>query len=198
MSPRDSSAATIGETSASLQEHAHLSCRHSCCIAVPASSLCPSSRSMTTPQNVTQHLCTSSASHSLLPAHALSRLVRTAPPTHAATSWSCRRLHLHHCGPVVSHLLSKPLTLYLSPPSALPGMREHPPIPVVDLADHIERLKANDGLRFSQEYEVRDSQYVHIALSHYLTACKGRSSIGSAKENFSGENERASATQASC
>ncbi|KAI4896185.1 hypothetical protein NFI96_032722, partial [Prochilodus magdalenae] len=34
-----------------------------------------------------------------------------------------------------------------------PGMREHPPISVCDLADHIERLKANDGLRFSQEYE---------------------------------------------
>ncbi|MED6274143.1 hypothetical protein CHARACLAT_013486 [Characodon lateralis] len=34
-----------------------------------------------------------------------------------------------------------------------PRMREHPPIPVIDLADHIERLKANDGLRFSQEYE---------------------------------------------
>ncbi|XP_021175675.2 receptor-type tyrosine-protein phosphatase F isoform X18 [Fundulus heteroclitus] len=37
-----------------------------------------------------------------------------------------------------------------------PGMREHPPITVVDLADHIERLKANDGLRFSQEYESID------------------------------------------
>ncbi|XP_061776869.1 receptor-type tyrosine-protein phosphatase F-like isoform X16 [Nerophis ophidion] len=37
-----------------------------------------------------------------------------------------------------------------------PGMREHPPIPVVELADHIERLKANDGLRFSQEYESID------------------------------------------
>ncbi|XP_006792316.1 receptor-type tyrosine-protein phosphatase F isoform X16 [Neolamprologus brichardi] len=37
-----------------------------------------------------------------------------------------------------------------------PGMREHPPIPVADLADHIERLKANDGLRFSQEYESID------------------------------------------
>ncbi|GLD50852.1 receptor-type tyrosine-protein phosphatase F-like protein [Lates japonicus] len=34
-----------------------------------------------------------------------------------------------------------------------PRMREHPPIPVIDLADHIDRLKANDGLRFSQEYE---------------------------------------------
>ncbi|XP_062843560.1 receptor-type tyrosine-protein phosphatase F [Trichomycterus rosablanca] len=37
-----------------------------------------------------------------------------------------------------------------------PGMREHPPIPVFDLADHIERLKANDNLRFSQEYESID------------------------------------------
>ncbi|XP_061879850.1 receptor-type tyrosine-protein phosphatase F isoform X6 [Entelurus aequoreus] len=37
-----------------------------------------------------------------------------------------------------------------------PRMREHPPIPVVELADHIERLKANDGLRFSQEYESID------------------------------------------
>ncbi|CAG5896479.1 unnamed protein product [Menidia menidia] len=37
-----------------------------------------------------------------------------------------------------------------------PRMREHPPIPVVDLADHIERLKANDNLRFSQEYESID------------------------------------------
>ncbi|XP_069378732.1 protein tyrosine phosphatase receptor type Fa isoform X12 [Paralichthys olivaceus] len=36
------------------------------------------------------------------------------------------------------------------------GMREHPPIPVSDLADHIERLRGNDGLRFSQEYESID------------------------------------------
>uniref|UniRef100_A0A8C9ZKU9 Receptor-type tyrosine-protein phosphatase F n=1 Tax=Sander lucioperca TaxID=283035 RepID=A0A8C9ZKU9_SANLU len=35
-------------------------------------------------------------------------------------------------------------------------MREHPPIAVCDLADYIERLKANDGLRFSQEYESID------------------------------------------
>ncbi|XP_042273045.1 protein tyrosine phosphatase receptor type Fa isoform X9 [Thunnus maccoyii] len=37
-----------------------------------------------------------------------------------------------------------------------PRMREHPPIAISDLADHIERLKANDGLRFSQEYESVD------------------------------------------
>lgn len=35
-----------------------------------------------------------------------------------------------------------------------PGMASHPPIPITELADHIERLKAQDNLRFSQEYEV--------------------------------------------
>ncbi|XP_073974776.1 tyrosine-protein phosphatase Lar isoform X4 [Rhodnius prolixus] len=34
-----------------------------------------------------------------------------------------------------------------------PGMASHPPIPITELADHIERLKAQDNLRFSQEYE---------------------------------------------
>uniref|UniRef100_A0A8C4V213 Receptor-type tyrosine-protein phosphatase F n=1 Tax=Falco tinnunculus TaxID=100819 RepID=A0A8C4V213_FALTI len=38
----------------------------------------------------------------------------------------------------------------------LAGMRDHPPIPVTDLADNIDRLKANDGLKFSQEYESID------------------------------------------
>ncbi|XP_051757167.1 receptor-type tyrosine-protein phosphatase delta isoform X43 [Ctenopharyngodon idella] len=37
-----------------------------------------------------------------------------------------------------------------------PGMASHPPIPVMELADHIERLKANDNLKFSQEYESID------------------------------------------
>uniref|UniRef100_A0A8C6Z1Z1 Receptor-type tyrosine-protein phosphatase S n=1 Tax=Nothoprocta perdicaria TaxID=30464 RepID=A0A8C6Z1Z1_NOTPE len=32
----------------------------------------------------------------------------------------------------------------------------HPPIPILELADHIERLKANDNLKFSQEYESID------------------------------------------
>ncbi|XP_067893007.1 protein tyrosine phosphatase receptor type Fa isoform X2 [Heterodontus francisci] len=36
------------------------------------------------------------------------------------------------------------------------SMRDHPPIPVTDLADNIERLKANDNLKFSQEYESID------------------------------------------
>ncbi|XP_021470800.1 receptor-type tyrosine-protein phosphatase delta isoform X26 [Oncorhynchus tshawytscha] len=37
-----------------------------------------------------------------------------------------------------------------------PGMASHPPIPILDLADHLERLKANDNLKFSQEYESID------------------------------------------
>ncbi|XP_045067885.1 receptor-type tyrosine-protein phosphatase delta-like isoform X34 [Coregonus clupeaformis] len=37
-----------------------------------------------------------------------------------------------------------------------PGMASHPPISILDLADHLERLKANDNLKFSQEYESID------------------------------------------
>ncbi|XP_064411080.1 receptor-type tyrosine-protein phosphatase delta isoform X15 [Latimeria chalumnae] len=37
-----------------------------------------------------------------------------------------------------------------------PGMASHPPIPILELADHLERLKANDNLKFSQEYESID------------------------------------------
>nr|XP_038027105.1 receptor-type tyrosine-protein phosphatase delta isoform X39 [Anas platyrhynchos] len=37
-----------------------------------------------------------------------------------------------------------------------PGMASHPPIPILELADNIERLKANDNLKFSQEYESID------------------------------------------
>ncbi|XP_069795096.1 protein tyrosine phosphatase receptor type Fa isoform X6 [Narcine bancroftii] len=36
------------------------------------------------------------------------------------------------------------------------SMRDHPAIPVTDLADNIERLKTNDNLKFSQEYESID------------------------------------------
>ncbi|XP_032733426.1 receptor-type tyrosine-protein phosphatase F isoform X11 [Lontra canadensis] len=51
---------------------------------------------------------------------------------------------------------------YQTPGSGVPScpnissMRDHPPIPITDLADNIERLKANDGLKFSQEYESID------------------------------------------
>ncbi|XP_024143454.1 receptor-type tyrosine-protein phosphatase delta isoform X28 [Oryzias melastigma] len=37
-----------------------------------------------------------------------------------------------------------------------PGMANHPPIPISEFADHLERLKANDNLKFSQEYESID------------------------------------------
>uniref|UniRef100_A0A4W5QNV8 protein-tyrosine-phosphatase n=1 Tax=Hucho hucho TaxID=62062 RepID=A0A4W5QNV8_9TELE len=35
-----------------------------------------------------------------------------------------------------------------------PGMMNHPPIPIAELAEHTELLKANDNLKLSQEYEV--------------------------------------------
>ncbi|BET03182.1 phosphatase [Nesidiocoris tenuis] len=34
-----------------------------------------------------------------------------------------------------------------------PAMISHPPIPISELSNHIERLKSNDNLKFSQEYE---------------------------------------------
>ncbi|XP_068509638.1 receptor-type tyrosine-protein phosphatase S isoform X11 [Syngnathus scovelli] len=37
-----------------------------------------------------------------------------------------------------------------------PGMMSHPPIPINELAEHIELMKANDNLRLSQEYESID------------------------------------------
>uniref|UniRef100_A0A8B9E8S7 Receptor-type tyrosine-protein phosphatase S n=1 Tax=Anser cygnoides TaxID=8845 RepID=A0A8B9E8S7_ANSCY len=46
-----------------------------------------------------------------------------------------------------------------------PGMASHPPIPILELADHIERLKANDNLKFSQEYEVICPIFLSFKLS---------------------------------
>ncbi|XP_061664053.1 receptor-type tyrosine-protein phosphatase delta isoform X5 [Syngnathoides biaculeatus] len=43
-----------------------------------------------------------------------------------------------------------PSSLHLS------SMASHPPIPVMDLAEHLDHLKANDNLKFSQEYESID------------------------------------------
>lgn len=44
----------------------------------------------------------------------------------------------------------------------LAGMASHPPIPVMELADHLERLKANDNLKFSQEYEVSVGKFLML------------------------------------
>ncbi|ELK01427.1 receptor-type tyrosine-protein phosphatase S-like [Pteropus alecto] len=35
-------------------------------------------------------------------------------------------------------------------------MLSHPPVPIADMAEHTERLKANDSLKLSQEYESID------------------------------------------
>ncbi|XP_077201133.1 receptor-type tyrosine-protein phosphatase delta isoform X35 [Paroedura picta] len=61
----------------------------------------------------------------------------------------------------VSSLSSQTTTQSLYDNNSLPrfarkGMASHPPIPILELADHIERLKANDNLKFSQEYESID------------------------------------------
>lgn len=37
-----------------------------------------------------------------------------------------------------------------------PGMLSHPPIPISEFGNHIDRLKASDNLKFSQEYESID------------------------------------------
>uniref|UniRef100_A0A7N8XA82 Receptor-type tyrosine-protein phosphatase F n=1 Tax=Mastacembelus armatus TaxID=205130 RepID=A0A7N8XA82_9TELE len=95
--------------------------------------------------------------------HALLNKVHS-PHRYTATSWSHWQPH-SPCGPT-SVCVSRYACLMQEGPSLtlffvfsllpLTGMREHPPIPVIDLAEHIERLKANDGLRFSQEYESID------------------------------------------
>lgn len=50
-----------------------------------------------------------------------------------------------------------------------PGMASHPPIPVTMLAQHIEILKANDNLKFSQEYEVSFSDSAWPILAVLVT-----------------------------
>lgn len=53
-----------------------------------------------------------------------------------------------------------------------PGMISHPPIPISELANHIERLKANDNLKFSQEYEacnsIPASNYIRLLVTHFV------------------------------
>ncbi|KAM3857686.1 receptor-type tyrosine-protein phosphatase delta [Diretmus argenteus] len=72
-----------------------------------------------------------------------------------------KEMPLHHpTDPVELRRLN-----FQTPGSGVPGypsnlhlssMASHPPIPIMDLADHLERLKANDNLKFSQEYESID------------------------------------------
>ncbi|XP_029696458.1 receptor-type tyrosine-protein phosphatase S isoform X24 [Takifugu rubripes] len=69
------------------------------------------------------------------------------PLHHPTDPVELRRLNFQTPGSGAS---SHPSNLHLS------SMTSHPPIPVTELADHLERLKANDNLKFSQEYESID------------------------------------------
>ncbi|XP_075307613.1 receptor-type tyrosine-protein phosphatase delta isoform X13 [Odontesthes bonariensis] len=69
------------------------------------------------------------------------------PLHHPTDPVELRRLNFQTPG---SGAPSHPSNLHLS------SMASHPPIPVMDFADHLERLKANDNLKFSQEYESID------------------------------------------
>uniref|UniRef100_A0A668W5X6 protein-tyrosine-phosphatase n=1 Tax=Oreochromis aureus TaxID=47969 RepID=A0A668W5X6_OREAU len=69
------------------------------------------------------------------------------PLHHPTDPVELRRLNFQTPG---SGAPSHPSNLHLS------SMASHPPIPVMELADHLERLKANDNLKFSQEYESVD------------------------------------------
>ncbi|XP_054656306.1 receptor-type tyrosine-protein phosphatase S-like isoform X21 [Dunckerocampus dactyliophorus] len=69
------------------------------------------------------------------------------PLHHPTDPVELRRLNFQTPG---SRACGHPSSLHLS------SMVSHPPIPVMDLADHLEHLKANDNLKFSQEYESID------------------------------------------
>ncbi|XP_051988301.1 receptor-type tyrosine-protein phosphatase delta-like isoform X4 [Xyrauchen texanus] len=69
------------------------------------------------------------------------------PSHHPTDPVELRRLNFQSPGSAASVY---PSNLHLS------RMASHPPIPIMELADHIERLKANDNLKFSQEYESID------------------------------------------
>ena len=49
-------------------------------------------------------------------------------------------------------------------------MMSHPPIPINELAEHTELLKANDNLRLSQEYEVKTQKTLYIEMDENLTS----------------------------
>ncbi|XP_057200409.1 receptor-type tyrosine-protein phosphatase S isoform X26 [Triplophysa rosa] len=69
------------------------------------------------------------------------------PCHHPTDPVELRRLNFQTPGSAASVY---PSNLHLS------RMASHPPIPIMELADHIERLKANDNLKFSQQYESID------------------------------------------
>ena len=52
------------------------------------------------------------------------------------------------------------------------GVQAHPPIPITELAAHIERLKANDNMLFFQEYEVKCCS--RVACRHFTPLAVNR------------------------
>lgn len=48
----------------------------------------------------------------------------------------------------------------------------HPPIPISELAEHTELLKANDNLKLSQEYEVSGPKVQRAELLQSIDFCQ--------------------------
>ncbi|XP_062305445.1 receptor-type tyrosine-protein phosphatase delta-like isoform X23 [Osmerus eperlanus] len=96
-------------------------------------------------------------------------LYKSSKPDRKRAESEARKGSLPNNKEMPSHNLTDPVELrrlnFQTPGPGAPGypsnlhsssMTSHPPIPIMDLADHLERLKANDNLKFSQEYESID------------------------------------------
>ncbi|XP_041430149.1 protein tyrosine phosphatase receptor type D S homeolog isoform X39 [Xenopus laevis] len=96
-------------------------------------------------------------------------LYKSSKPDRKRTESDSRKSSLPNSKEIPSHNPTDPVELrrlnFQTPGSGVSGylrnlhsssMANHPPIPILELEDHIERLKANDNLKFSQEYESID------------------------------------------
>ncbi|XP_053715413.1 receptor-type tyrosine-protein phosphatase S-like isoform X23 [Synchiropus splendidus] len=96
-------------------------------------------------------------------------LYKSSKPDRKRAESDARKSSLPNSKEMLLHNLTDPVELrrlnFQTPGTSTPShtsnlhmssMANHPPIPIMDLADHLERLKANDNLKFSQEYESID------------------------------------------
>uniref|UniRef100_A0A8C5LZG6 Receptor-type tyrosine-protein phosphatase S n=1 Tax=Leptobrachium leishanense TaxID=445787 RepID=A0A8C5LZG6_9ANUR len=96
-------------------------------------------------------------------------LLYKSKPDRKRTESESRKSSLPNNKEIPSHHPTDPVELrrlnFQTPGSGASGytgnlhsssMASHPPIPILELGDHIDRLKANDNLKFSQEYESID------------------------------------------
>lgn len=60
----------------------------------------------------------------------------------------------------------------------------HPPIPISELAEHTELLKANDNLKLSQEYEVGGPTIQTRKLPYSVDFCPIVFSLGGKKDSL--------------